>query len=219
MLVVSEDRLLYEFLEQALPAWELPITGVSHAPDSLTALRLAEDNAPAIVLLNLHLPDMDGIGLARRIRGISRKCAMVLSTLDTTSALLVDTRQISFDAVVLRIAGNNPGETVLAKLRTALAAVSQGRGYFDPEYLRILASAQEGDGLGLTDCERQSVARLIGGATYREIAADMGVSPRTVEGHLASSKRKLGCSTKRDLIRIAHQNGIRPVPVELHNGM
>jgi RNA polymerase sigma factor (sigma-70 family) len=106
-----------------------------------------------------------------------------------------------------------------AELRAAIRAVGAGGEYFSPAVARRLTAAVRGEVATesprdrlqrLTPREREVLALVATGKTNREIAARLGISPRTVESHRESLMKKLALRTVADLTRFALQAGLLP---------
>lgn len=100
------------------------------------------------------------------------------------------------------------------QLAAAVSAVAEGRRFLDPEVgARLAADAAWGHARaqgGVTQRERQVLALIAAGKTTGEIAKELGISPRTVEGHRMRVGRKLGLRRRAELIEYALVHGLRP---------
>jgi DNA-binding NarL/FixJ family response regulator len=106
-------------------------------------------------------------------------------------------------------------DTAAAELRTAIRAVCRGESYFSPPVATRLTAAVRGEygsahaGLELlTAREREVLLGIARGRTNKEIAAELGISHRTVETHRESLMRKLQIRTVAELTRLAIETGI-----------
>jgi two-component system, NarL family, nitrate/nitrite response regulator NarL len=100
-------------------------------------------------------------------------------------------------------------DTATVELRAAVAAVLAGdRYFFTPPTPRASTPPETPDAPPLTAREQQVLVRVAAGATSKQIAAALGVSPRTVETHRESIARKLGISSVAGLTRYVIEHGL-----------
>src|SRR5581483_8322340 len=108
-------------------------------------------------------------------------------------------------------------DTAATELRSAVRAVHQGEAYFSPAVARRLSDAVRGEMeqvhrksalASLTGRERDVLIGIAKGLTNKEIAAELGISHRTVETHRESLMRKLGIRTVAGLTRLALEEGL-----------
>jgi DNA-binding NarL/FixJ family response regulator len=106
-------------------------------------------------------------------------------------------------------------DTAGTELRNAIRAVCRGESYFSPPVASRLSAAVRGEqdhhGLDqLTSREREVLLGIVRGRTNKQIAADLGISHRTVETHRESLMRKLEIHTVAGLTRFAIEAGVLP---------
>ncbi|MEU7321625.1 response regulator transcription factor [Streptomyces griseoviridis] len=118
VLVVEDDPQLVRALVINLQARQY---GVDSAPDGATALRLAADRRPDVVLLDLGLPDMDGVRVIRGLRGWSRMPILVLSARQTSEEKVAALDAGADDFVTKPFSMNE----LLARLRAAVRRTEQ----------------------------------------------------------------------------------------------
>jgi DNA-binding NarL/FixJ family response regulator len=126
-----------------------------------------------------------------------------------------DDPEIVRESVRLGAHGYVRKDTTPADLRAAIRAVHNGDAYFSPSVARTLAEAlreQTGatpEGLDrLTEREKEVLSRVARGLSNKEIAAELGISVRTVESHRDSLMRKTGLRNAAALTRYALESGL-----------
>lgn len=158
-------------------------------------LSLADLHAGGCVILDLNLPGMDGLEVLRRLKHLGSNIAVVMLTgyaavpqaVEAVKAGAIDFLEKPYDLDVL-----------LAAIHKALAA-SQAQPASGAARQRIDA---------LTPRERDVLLALVRGGSNREIAADLDLSPRTVEMHRASMMARLGVNSLSQALKIAYDAGI-----------
>jgi len=181
---------------------------VGEAGSGSEALALAAELRPDVVVLDISMPDQSGLEVAARLRtGSSAPRILILSMHNNTEYVLESVRA-GAQGYLLK-------DTAAAELRTAVRAVCRGESYFSPPVATRLTAAVRGEygatngGLDLlTSREREVLLGVARGRTNKEIAAELGISPRTVETHRESLMRKLQIRTVAELTRLAIESGI-----------
>ena len=172
--------------------------------------RLAED-APTVVVLDLELPDRDGLEVLRDLRtaGFGGSVLVVSDRTDGTTVLEV--MRAGADGYLVKPDG-------LRRVGQALRELAAGGRVLDPsvekvaviELGRFAWKARKGSEVGalLTTRERQVLRLLADGLTTQQVARRLEISPRTVETHVAKLYRKLSVRSRMQAIARAAQLGL-----------
>lgn len=183
---------------------------VGEADTAADALALTRDREPDVVLVDINLPDESGLRLAEKI-------TKAHSTIRLLILSVHDDPEIVRESVRIGAHGYVRKDTTPADLRTAIRAVHGGDAYFSPSVARALAEAlrEQPDPVPpalqrLTMRERDVLARIARGLPNKEIAAELGISVRTVESHRDSLMRKTGHRNVAALTRLAIESGLLP---------
>jgi DNA-binding NarL/FixJ family response regulator len=232
LLVVDDHPIWRDGVARDLAEAGLAVTGT--AGDGAQALRVAAATMPQVVLLDLHLPDLPGGELIRR-----------LLQLDASIRILVlsasGERQDVLDAMTAGATGYLVKSAQLSELVAAVSAVAKGDPVFTPglaglvlgEYRRLAAGGSaaawggaagsgltEGDTPGagpagrapaipeLTARETEILKLIATGLTYPQIAGRLVLSPRTVQNHVQNTLVKLQLHNKAQLVRYALEQGL-----------
>jgi DNA-binding NarL/FixJ family response regulator len=174
------------------------------------AIRLAADLRPDVIVLDLGLPDVDGLEVVRLIRRDAGGPDIVVLTVHESPVLLRRAIELGARACVLKFdAGRD--------LEAAIDATSHGHLFFSGRLASALLDERNGlraagaDGDRLSRREIEVLTLLAGGRANKEVASVLGISVRTVETHRARIMRKLGAHSIGDLVRHAIRTGlIRP---------
>jgi DNA-binding NarL/FixJ family response regulator len=209
-ILVADDhdgvrRGLRELLE-AQPGWQV----VAEARAGREAVAEAVRTRPDVAVLDVALPELDGLEATRRIRGV----------LPATEVLALTARPSEWELRAALLAGARgylPKSDADNRLVAAVAALAEHRSYFTDEIPAELLDAvvrdaaapgERAEGGALTAREREVVQLLAEGRGNKEAAEALGISVKTVETHRAAVMRKLGLGSLAELVRYAVRNQI-----------
>lgn len=184
---------------------------VGEAGDGIETLRLVEQLRPDVVVLDLVMPGLSGLEVARELRRRSAKSRVVVLSMQENEAYVVEALRFGVSAYVLKQAG-------IADLVKAIRDAMAGRRFLSAPFsdLAIRCYLQRAKGLPfesqdtLTSRERQVLQLAAEGLTNAAIGKRLFISVRTVEGHRANFMRKLGLHSHIELIRYALNRGLLP---------
>ena len=183
---------------------------VGEASGGLEAVALAERLNPDILVLDLSLPDMDGIEVTRRVRARLPAVRVLILTVHDEEDLVRGAIRAGASGYILKQAAE-------AELLAAIRTVQIGDLYVPPSMLRGLFAAPAQTGAAgprpeelLTPRELDVLNGIVQGYTNRQIADDLKLSVRTVEGYRANLTEKLQLRTRADLVRYAREHGLLP---------
>ncbi|MGC1481725.1 MAG: response regulator transcription factor [Chthoniobacterales bacterium] len=184
------------------------------ATDGREALHLAEKLQPDVALLDISMPELNGIDATRQIRRVAPKTRVIIFTMHDAERLVHEVFQAGAFGYVLK---SDVGTHLLAAIRT----VGEGRHYFSSKVSEMVfegylrgggaegsARTDHPEETRLTTRERETVQLLAEGKSNKEVAATLGISVKTAETHRAAIMRKLGLGSVSDLVRYAIRNRI-----------
>ena len=186
--LVEDQTIVREGL-RALLALNSDIAVVAEAGDGEEALEVIEREKPDVVLLDLRMPKLDGLGVLRAIK----TPALILTTFDDDAML--------FEAVRAGAKGWLLKDVSLERLTSAIRTVAAGGTCIEPVITERIVRALDGSGMTfeaaalpepLTDRERTMLRVLAGGYSNREISDMLKISDGTVKNHISSVLAKLG---------------------------
>ena len=194
-------------LLEAVP--DFRVTG--ETGDGLEAVRLVEELRPQVLVLDLMMPGVGGLEVARQVNLRFPTTKVVILSMHANEAYVLEALRNGASAYVLKDAGG--GELV-----QAVRAVVAGGRYLSPplseraiaDYVEKAKSAPLDPVGELTTREREVLGLAAEGQSTGDIAARLGISPRTAETHRANLMRKLGLHNQTDLVRFAIRQGILP---------
>ncbi|MET0657309.1 MAG: response regulator transcription factor [Steroidobacteraceae bacterium] len=207
VVIVDDHPLFRHGLKQVVEADER-FELLGEADCGRTALHLIATKTPQLAVLDLGLPDISGLQLAATLRKQNSATQIVVLT-------MLKDEQAFNHAIDLGIQGYVLKENAVTEIINCMLAVAAGRAYVSPSisgYLlrrrsRAAALAAREPGLeDLTVAERRVLKRIAEKKTSKVIAAELAVSPRTVETHRAKICSKLGLKGSNSLLQFALEN-------------
>ena len=179
---------------------------VATAANGLEAVRLAAELRPDVVLLDLEMPELDGVEALARLRAASPAVrALVFTAFDTDERILSALRA-GAQGYLLKGAPRD-------ELFRAIRVVSQGGSLLQPVVAsrllqRMAQPAATGTPAALTNREVDVLRLLAQGRANKEIAASLVISERTVKFHVSAILSKLGAGNRTEAVRLAVQRGL-----------
>jgi NarL family two-component system response regulator YdfI len=206
VLIADDHLIVREGLRLILETGE-GFELVGEAADGAEAVRLARELSPDVVLMDLRMPNMDGLTAIERLRAEQPQVAIVILTTYNEDDLMLRGLRAGARGYLLK---DTDRDTLLNTIRAA----ARGETLLKPEIMARLLSQTEpsrsSSALDLTDREREVLAAVARGERSKEIAAQMGITERTVKAHLASIYNKLGVDSRAAAIAVASQRGLLP---------
>jgi DNA-binding NarL/FixJ family response regulator len=212
VLVVDDQEVVRIGLRTLLDS-EDDLSCVGEAADGLSAVRLARQLQPDVMLMDIRMPGIDGLTATRRITAdpeLAKTRVIVLTTFELDEYV--------FDALRNGASGFLLKDTRPVELLQAIRLVADGGALLSPSVTRRLV--REFVSLAprpttphpylhtLTDREREVVSLVAEGLSNDEIAQRLVVSPATARTHVSRSMIKLGARDRAQLVVFAYQSGL-----------
>jgi two-component system, NarL family, response regulator NreC len=185
---------------------ELELAG--EASGGLEALELVQQIHPDVLVLDLSMPDLDGISVTRQVKETNPLTRILILTVHEDEALLREAIKAGASGYILKRAAES-------ELVSAIQVILRGDLYVDPSLLRSLLDEQAKSKPAQTELVEPLTPRevdvlkfIVEGYTNRQIAEKLSISTRTVEGHRANLSEKLGLHSRVELVRFARDHGI-----------
>ena len=172
---------------------------VGEAGDGVEAISMAGATLPDIVLLDINMPNVDGIAASMELRRVVPSVKLLVLTAYAHRAFVRHLTKLGASGYLLKSAAP-------AFLIDAIRRVYAGEYVFDPTLMDSMEAQQVGIGEP-TRREVQVLHELARGSTYREIAETLGLSLHTVEFHLRNIYGKLGAASASEAIISAQRRG------------
>jgi DNA-binding NarL/FixJ family response regulator len=192
-------------LIRAEPDFEL----VGEAASGLSALKVIREQHPDVAVLDISMPELNGIVLSRRLNGEMPALRLLILTLHEDRAYLNQALEAGVRGYVLK-------RSAVENLVQAIRAVLVGGLYIDPAIVgRVFESkqsnkrlaARKGVAPALTDREADVLKMAALGFTNKEIASRLDVGVKSIETYKARGLEKLGLKTRAELVRYASGQG------------
>jgi DNA-binding NarL/FixJ family response regulator len=203
VLIVDDHPVVRRGLRALLEVQD-GIEVAGEAGDAATALALAAEHAPDVILLDLKLPGADGIAVLGELKARDSAARVLVLTSATEPAAA--SLAVRSGAAGLLYKDVDPDALV-----RAIRAVHDGHLLFAPEAAGALMRTAGAEGAvagldALTTREREVLAQLAGGRSNREIARVLRVSEKTVKSHVSSVLAKLGVADRTQAALLAVRN-------------
>lgn len=207
-ILIADDHSLIRAGLRALLQGTGDITIVGEAEDGLRVLSQVAALEPDIVLMDISLPGLSGIEATRQLRLISPRTRVLALTVHEDEAMLREMLRAGAYGYILKRADDS-------ELIKAIRYVSQGDMYIYPSLTSALmkdfsphANKERETEPTLTLREVDVLLLLARGYTNRQIAEELHLSPRTVEGHRSNLVSKLGLKSRVELMNYVEEHNL-----------
>jgi DNA-binding NarL/FixJ family response regulator len=202
--IADDHRVVRVGLEQLLGTFE-DVTFVGAADGGEAAVALCAESTPDVVLLDLSMPDLDGIGVTRRLAEVSPATRVVLFSSFSDRDAIVGALDAGAIGYLLK-------DAEPAEIHAAIQAASRGEAPLAPKAAAALLQARNdrtavGD-VELTPREREVLELVIAGHANKQIARRLGISEKTVKGHLTNLFQRIGVADRTQAALWAERNGL-----------
>ncbi len=210
ILVVDDHDIVRRGLKELLtakPGWEV----CGEAKTGREAVALAEQLKPEIVVMDVSMPDLNGLEAARRISKALPKTGILILTMHFSDQLVREVVEAGARGYILKSDADRD-------LVSAVDSIANRRTFFTPRASEMLLDDFSRQTSGaevrlpqrnrLTTREREIVQLLAEGKSSKEVAVALGISVKTAETHRANIMRKLEIHSVSELVRYAIKNQI-----------
>jgi two-component system response regulator NreC len=207
-ILIADDHAIVRTGLRTLLQGEPTLELVGEASGGYEAIEQVKATSPDILLLDLSMPDLDGIGVTKELKPKFPQLRILILTIHEDEALVREAIKAGASGYILKRAAES-------ELVSAINVLMRGDMYVDPSLLRTLV--QEGQGKSgadrelvetLTRRELDVLGLIVLGYTNRQIGEELNISVRTVEGHRANLSEKIGAQSRADLVRYAREKGL-----------
>jgi len=205
ILLADDHHIVRQGLRSLLEA-QPDFKVIGEAGDGLEAVQMVERLHPQVTVLDLMMPGLNGLEVARRI---GDQTLVIILSMHSNEAYVMEALRNGARAYILK-------DSTASDLTQAVWAVLEGRRYLSAPLseLAISAYVQKAQSVPtdpyetLTAREREVLQLMAEGKTSAEISTRLSISPRTVEIHRGNVMHKLNLHSQTDLIRYALRKGI-----------
>ncbi len=205
VLIADDHAILREGLASLLAAQpDIRVTGT--AAEGREAVREAARLLPHVVILDIAMPQMNGIEAAREIRERAPQSRVVILSMHSSAEHVFHALEAGARAYVLK-------DSAASEIVAAVRAVQAGRRYLSPKVAEIMAdmverSAAESPLSRLSARERQVLQLVAEGRSSAQIAELLHLSPKSVDTYRSRVMQKLHLSDVASLVKFAIQHGL-----------
>ena len=209
ILIVDDHAVVRAGLRMLLESdSELVIVG--EAVNGEEATRLSKELSPDVILMDVSMPEVDGVTATRRIKTAAPNQAVLALTIHEGADYF-------FQMLQAGASGYVPKRAAPEELLRAIHVVAEGNVFLDPsiakalvsDYLSGVRAGKEHDTYdGLTPREREILTNIAEDANNTAIANELGISVNTVERHRENIMRKLNLHTRTELVKYAIRKGL-----------
>lgn len=209
-ILLADDHTVVRDGLRALLEKQPDMTVVAEASDGRDSIRLAEEQSPDVVVMDIGMPSLNGIEATRRILAANPRTAVVMLSMHQDESYVLRSLKAGAKGYLLK-------DSLRGDVIDAIRAVAQGRSFLtrkvrlmlQEDYVRQMESRGLEDSYDLlTDREREVLHMVAEGKSNKEVAGSLNISPTTVETHRAHILQKLGIHSVPELILYAVRKGI-----------
>ncbi len=209
--VVADDHALVRAGLVALLAREPDVRVVGEAGDGPSAVRVAAESRPNVLLIDLALPGLPGLEVIRQVRALAPELAVVVVSVHKGEEFV-------FEALRAGASGYVVKEDAAGELPAAIRTAADGRVYLSPAVARAVREGGAAAGeeaprphatpAALSPREREVLVLIAEGLSTKEIAARLGISVKTADAHRQGLMRRLGIRDVAGLVKFAVRHGL-----------
>ena len=209
-ILLADDHTVVRDGLRALLEKQPDMTVVAEASDGRDSIRLAEEQSPDVVVMDIGMPSLNGIEATRRILAANPRTAVVMLSMHQDESYVLRSLKAGAKGYLLK-------DSLRGDVIDAIRAVAQGRSFLtrkvrlmlQEDYVRQMESRGLEDSYDLlTDREREVLHMVAEGKSNKEVAGSLNISPTTVETHRSHILQKLGIHSVPELILYAVRKGI-----------
>lgn len=207
IMIVDDHEVMRRGLRaviEAEPGWEV----CCEAASGREVLELIEERQPDIAVLDISMPDLNGLEAARHLRRAAPQCEVLILTMHDSDLLLEEALACGVRGYVLK---SDAGRELVA----AVDALSKHKSFFSSGVAGTIASGymtkketSKAARPRLTTREREIIQMLAEGKSNKEVATALDITAKTAETHRTNILRKLDLHSVADLVRYAIRNKI-----------
>jgi two-component system response regulator NreC len=207
-VLIADDHAIVRTGLRAVIKAEAEMELIGEATGGYETIALVEEYPPDVLVLDLSMPDLDGIEVTKQIKSQYPDICILILTIHEDEALLRAALKAGASGYILKRAAE-------AELISAVHKILMGELYVDPSMVRMLLSVdvhtpvvQPKPTEELTPREMEVLKLIAQGYTNRQIGEELHISIRTVESHRANLSGKLGLQSRVELVRYAREHGV-----------
>ncbi len=208
-IIIADDHGIVREGLTALLDKQSDVEVVGEAEDGQTAVALAEQLSPDILVMDMSMPNLNGIEATRQILEHSPGARVIILSMHSDKNIVKEALEAGVSAYVLK-------SHLFDEMLRALETVAEGGRYLSPRITDVVIDGYLGESVGgassgtpkLTGRERQIVQLVAEGKAVKEIARVLHISPKTADTNRRQIMNKLGISSVAELTKYAIREGL-----------
>lgn len=206
IIIADDHSMIREGLKQLLELDE-NFEVIGQAGDGIECLQLLRKEMPDILLLDINMPNMNGIEVLERLKKEDNIVRILILTIHNEVEYLLKAVDIGCDGYVLK-------DSNFAMLKKAISSIYEGESFIQPDLIPILNAGLVGRDFsectlgGLTKREIDVLKLLAEGLFNKEIAYKLNISERTVKNHVSNIFKKINASDRTQAAVFAIKNNL-----------
>ncbi len=206
VMIADDHVLMREGIKQLLE-FDGTVEVIAEASDGLDCLEKLRYVKPDVLLLDINMPNMNGIDVLQRIREFGFPIKVMMLTVHNEVEYLVKAVDIGADGYILKDSGS-------AELKKAIYIVMTGENYIQPSLIpalnsRLVARDEDKEKIeSLTRRELEVLIQVANGMFNKEIATSLNISERTVKNHISNIFKKIDVADRTQAAVFAIKNNL-----------
>ena len=216
-VLLVEDHELYRMGLSMLLGKEDDINLIAEAADGIEGVKKARELAPQVILMDIGLPNMDGIEATQRIKDFLPDTKILIFTSRDSEHDIFESFKAGADGYIMK--GASPEQTI-----SAIKAINEGVGWIDPAIAKVVFSSigkpqnnkmaedvifkKDKNSYGLTERELDVLSLMVDGLTNPQIADKLVITRATAKAHVHSILQKLCASSRTQATVMAMKEGL-----------
>jgi two-component system response regulator NreC len=208
-VVLADDHVIMRQGLRVLLDKQEGMKVIGEAKDGAVAIDLARELSPDVVVMDVNMPDVDGILATQRIAKVAPKAKVVALSMSPNKKLVTEMLKAGACGYVLK-------EYAITELVTAIKAIMEGEIYLCAKTTSLVVedfvqgniANNEGDEAKLTERQKDILSKLAEGQASKQIAYEMSLSVKTVDALRRKILKKLGMDNLAQLVKYAVREGL-----------
>lgn len=208
-MVLADDHALFRQSLKSMLERQKDFIVVGEARNGREVVELAEKEKPDIVLMDIGMPDLNGIEATKRIVGKNGTVKVIALSMHGDGQFVSRMLKAGASGYLLK-------DSIFEDLVSAIRSVIEGKGFLSPEianvviddYVRKSGNEKRSQNNMLTTREKEVLQLLAEGNTSKQIATTLNISIKTVENHRSQISQKLDIHSIAELTKYAIRNGL-----------
>ncbi len=213
LLIADDHKLVREGLKQLLEL-EGDISVIAQAGNGKEAIEKTLEYKPDILLLDINMPEVNGIDVLRRLKDMGVNTRIIMLTIHDDKEYIFETIKIGADGYMIK---DSDADTLIKAIRE----VKKGSTYIQPSIAKLVAEGLNGKDeetidrinkiRSLTKREYEVLTLIAEGLNNKDIADKLFISEKTVKNHVSSIFKKIGVNDRIQAAIFAFKNNIKKI--------